>query len=660
MRDPVATAATMAYHPFQVHRSGALSLSTLLSSAQPSFLPAALTFPDVASLSEPLAEQAASDAGLHLHAALGRQHRPVHPRSLKSLQTDERPDDDPKVTLESNNLWKEFHKMGTEMVITKSGRRMFPPFKVRVDGLDETAKYILLMDIVAVDDCRYKFHNSCWMVAGKADPEMPKRMYIHPDSPSKGEQWMSKPVAFHKLKLTNNISDKHGFTILNSMHKYQPRFHIVRANDIMKLPYSTFRTYVFPETEFIAVTAYQNEKITQLKIDNNPFAKGFRDTGNGRREKRNRQFNISSLHDNHSKADQDCADSDDSCEQPSTSEPFYSPRELISSPLMSTTTSQDENNVGSESDIDLQDDAVAEATCSKTEHTLTSSLKGEEILQSKFDLSKSDSNQEATKERTMFRMTDDSYSAESEKQMSEIKDGVLPIMLQLPSPSSVSAGQRQTLDFSSVHSQPFIKLGAPLLFHPGQLSMKPEGFPTMSMGDVFSSLPGVSDLENGSLSSRNITSSSPFMLHMSQHMLATQGLSLSPFGGLFSYPYRYMAAPGAVAPALHTCPATPSLARNHRYSHTQPWLRFSPYQIPTSATLGQNLLSTRLPGRSHAQPELTKSGSRESSPVSDNHSYQTKAKLKTVPPKAIVKSSTDKLQNIHNPHLRNVSSVNVI
>jgi len=101
------------------------------------------------------------------------------------------------------------------------------------------------------------------------------------------------------------------------MHKYQPRFHLVRANDIIKLPYSTFRTYVFKETEFIAVTAYQNEKvithfslyinlriseglidmfthytcvfyfqITQLKIDNNPFAKGFRDTGAGKREKK--------------------------------------------------------------------------------------------------------------------------------------------------------------------------------------------------------------------------------------------------------------------------------------------------------------------------------------------------------------------------------------
>lgn len=88
---------------------------------------------------------------------------------------------------------------------------MFPPFKVRINGLDKKAKYILLLDIVAADDCRYKFHNSRWMVAGKADPEMPKRMYIHPDSPATGEQWMAKPVAFHKLKLTNNISDKHGF-----------------------------------------------------------------------------------------------------------------------------------------------------------------------------------------------------------------------------------------------------------------------------------------------------------------------------------------------------------------------------------------------------------------------------------------------------------------
>ena len=87
---------------------------------------------------------------------------------------------------------------------------MFPQMKFRLSGLNPKAKYILLLDIVAADDFRYKFHNSRWIVAGKADPEMPKRMYIHPDSPATGESWMQKVVSFHKLKLTNNISDKNG------------------------------------------------------------------------------------------------------------------------------------------------------------------------------------------------------------------------------------------------------------------------------------------------------------------------------------------------------------------------------------------------------------------------------------------------------------------
>ena len=42
----------------------------------------------------------------------------------------------------------------------------------------------------------------------------------------------------------------------------------------------------FQECTFIAVTAYQNEKITQLKIDHNPFAKGFRDTGASKSSKK--------------------------------------------------------------------------------------------------------------------------------------------------------------------------------------------------------------------------------------------------------------------------------------------------------------------------------------------------------------------------------------
>jgi hypothetical protein len=36
---------------------------------------------------------------------------------------------------------------------------MFPQMKFKLSGLDPKAKYILLLDIVAADDFRYKFHN---------------------------------------------------------------------------------------------------------------------------------------------------------------------------------------------------------------------------------------------------------------------------------------------------------------------------------------------------------------------------------------------------------------------------------------------------------------------------------------------------------------------
>lgn len=91
------------------------------------------------------------------------------------------------------------------------------------------------------------------------------------------------------------------------MHRYQPRFHVVylpNKNESGESNKQNFKTFMFPETKFTAVTAYQNHRvikrniysiserqivewvfkkksillqITQLKIASNPFAKGFRD-----------------------------------------------------------------------------------------------------------------------------------------------------------------------------------------------------------------------------------------------------------------------------------------------------------------------------------------------------------------------------------------------
>uniref|UniRef100_A0A1B6CDH3 T-box domain-containing protein n=1 Tax=Clastoptera arizonana TaxID=38151 RepID=A0A1B6CDH3_9HEMI len=188
--------------------------------------------------------------------------------------------------LETKDLWDKFNDLGTEMIITKTGRRMFPTVRVSFTGLRSDQRYAVLMDIVPVDSKRYRYayHRSCWLVAGKADPPSPCRLYIHPDSPFTGEQLRKQVVSFEKVKLTNNEMDKHGHLVLNSMHKYQPRIHIVKRHEsnvsapINDLEAEEYKTFVYPETIFTAVTAYQNQLITKLKIDSNPFAKGFRDS----------------------------------------------------------------------------------------------------------------------------------------------------------------------------------------------------------------------------------------------------------------------------------------------------------------------------------------------------------------------------------------------
>ncbi|XP_073805872.1 T-box transcription factor TBX6L isoform X2 [Danio rerio] len=193
------------------------------------------------------------------------------------------------VSLQDRELWDKFSSIGTEMLITKSGRRMFPSCKVTVTGLNPKVKYVVIMDMVPFDNHKYKWNKDCWEVNGSSDPHLPNRFFIHPDSPAPGQKWMQYPISFHKLKLTNNTLNSNGLVVLHSMHKYQPRLHIVQSPDPCT-PHNpgAYLRFTFPEAAFIAVTAYQNQEITKLKIDNNPFAKGFRDNGLNRKRFRDK------------------------------------------------------------------------------------------------------------------------------------------------------------------------------------------------------------------------------------------------------------------------------------------------------------------------------------------------------------------------------------
>ncbi|XP_070813947.1 T-box transcription factor TBX19-like [Chaetodon trifascialis] len=181
-----------------------------------------------------------------------------------------------RVTLEDGELWRKFQHITNEMIVTKNGRRMFPVLKVSVSGLDPSSMYSFLLDFVPADGCRWKFVNGEWVAAGRAEVRGEGRghggIYIHPDSPNFGAHWMKAAVTFNKVKLTNKVNGG-GQIMLNSLHKYEPQLHIVCVGSRHRL----VSNVSFKETQFIAVTAYQNEEITALKIKYNPFAKAFLD-----------------------------------------------------------------------------------------------------------------------------------------------------------------------------------------------------------------------------------------------------------------------------------------------------------------------------------------------------------------------------------------------
>ncbi|CAL4065007.1 unnamed protein product, partial [Meganyctiphanes norvegica] len=179
---------------------------------------------------------------------------------------------EPTVTLEDRDLWTRFQVLTNEMIVTKSGRRMFPVVKVSVSGLDPSAMYSILLEFVQIDNHRWKYVNGEWVAGGKPEAAPPSAIYIHSDSPNFGAHWMKEQVSFAKVKLTNKTNGN-GQIMLNSLHKYEPRLHVVQVGGEQR----TISCHAFPECQFIAVTAYQNEEVTALKIKHNPFAKAFLD-----------------------------------------------------------------------------------------------------------------------------------------------------------------------------------------------------------------------------------------------------------------------------------------------------------------------------------------------------------------------------------------------
>lgn len=233
-----------------------------------------------------------------------------------------------KIKPENFELWNRFQSCErNEMIITKSGRCLFPvlKFNVLIEESDfpipnPDAPFSYALGMERVDSYKWKYrHNQWYATSSNASSQIPEpRFHLYEPEPSSilWSQILSEGLNFSKVKLTNrkgsmtmsttasgkfsNSSDSSysNYFSLSSFGNYVPVVYLMDWNCFFRhhpeLSVSVSITAILrnydqniletegslkciqvKECSFIAVTHYQNELITHLKKYNNPHAKGF-------------------------------------------------------------------------------------------------------------------------------------------------------------------------------------------------------------------------------------------------------------------------------------------------------------------------------------------------------------------------------------------------
>ncbi|KAF9357697.1 hypothetical protein BGX26_003275 [Mortierella sp. AD094] len=69
----------------------------------------------------------------------------------------------PALLLMDEDLWGKFHSQQNEMIITKSGRCLFPCLRFKAVNLDPEALYTIRLDFEMIDPRRFRFCNGEWI-----------------------------------------------------------------------------------------------------------------------------------------------------------------------------------------------------------------------------------------------------------------------------------------------------------------------------------------------------------------------------------------------------------------------------------------------------------------------------------------------------------------
>nr|CDS22159.1 box brain protein [Echinococcus granulosus] len=202
----------------------------------------------------------------------------------------------PTITLRLRDkaAWRAIWPHQMEMITSKNGRRIFPTLTVSVEGLNADERYTFFLDLMPKDQNICRFQSGRWIASQIPKPPPPNQdtlIYVSRSVCEWGSKLMAGGVDFKLVKITNNACTalRKNQIFARGMQIYLPRYHIVRhvtseeaaacqpdeSGRCRDFPADLKHvgTYVIPETEFIAVTAYRNKHVSDAKISINPYAK---------------------------------------------------------------------------------------------------------------------------------------------------------------------------------------------------------------------------------------------------------------------------------------------------------------------------------------------------------------------------------------------------
>ncbi|CAD6198470.1 unnamed protein product [Caenorhabditis auriculariae] len=200
-------------------------------------------------------------------------------------------------TLLTEEMWRECDRLGNEMIVSKSGRSLFPRLCYKLGNMDPNASYSIGLSLSLCSErvFIYSREHENWLETNRGANQHVASTVWGSAAALKGEDWMKTPLMFsvHLSNSTEEVAEK---TLpIHSRHMYNPVLTIYRESPQGLLPVSVFE---FSFTKFISTTTYQNQNILNFKVANNKYSRGHaiaamkKLTGSGAIEKKSRPANL--------------------------------------------------------------------------------------------------------------------------------------------------------------------------------------------------------------------------------------------------------------------------------------------------------------------------------------------------------------------------------